>query len=1839
MKHRVAWSVLMGSIVIVASFGFGATAGAAGGSAGPPSLTLTTQQLLANDRPGPSNELNQTLTITTIRTTSDTHGTATFASGVVTYTPDPGFFGNAVLFYTACDDGTTNGHPDPLCRETTITINVVANRPPVAHAQSLVTLEDSPLTVTLTATDPESDPINYLIVTPPSHGALTGTPPTVTYVPAPNYHGGDSFMFAANDGQDQSFATAILLTVIEANDPPVPQPDHTTVAAGKQVTVPTSFLLANDVPGPFDESAQTLTVTAATAGPDTHGAVSLTSAGVVYTPDPGFTGTAVIAYTVCDNGTTAGAADPRCADSTLSIAADSPPVAKDQAAQTIRSAPVALTLTATDPENDALTFAIATPPAHGTLSGTPPSVTYTANASFVGTDTFTFTAADPYSTSNTATVTIVVNDLTPVLLGSDALSVGAGSGALIDVLANDTPGVGTMSAATLSIALAPNKGVATVESGQIRYTANVGSTGSDSFVYRACDTAGSCGTALVTVTITTAANHPPTAAADSYQIAAGSALNVTAPGVLANDSDPDTGDTIQARLGSVGVSAGNLLLRSDGSFTYTPAASFAGTDAFTYFVVDRAGLASAQVPVTISVIPAGPIAVDDVYQTKANNPLTVPPAGVLANDSDPHATGLIVARLDRAPFRGTVDLNSNGSFVYTPDKNFVGADSFRYFAVDLKGVSSASAFVTINVTSSTGPLPTVTCTVPTDGSRVAAPVSVTASVAPPSGETISTWTVSVRNLDRGMPVVLASGTGTPPATLATFDPTLVINGMYQILTTAVSSGGGAATCITNVFVAGDMKLGDYKTTYLDMQTSIAGFPVQVLRTYDTKDSRVGDFGVGWRLELSGPRVTPNGRLGLGGWFTVSCGFLGGSRCFQTNTPHFVTVTSPGGRAEVFDLTPAQTSPLFALTTPAYTARPGTGTTSTLEDLDDPTLQSAGDSLVLFLDGSLYDPRLFRLTTKDGIVMIIDRYDGLQSMTDRNGNEVDFGPNGVTSPSTARSLEFVRDGAGRITEIDGPAGKRTQYAYSASGDLGTFTDANGASSVFSYDTTHRLLSIDGPGGTRLRTLNYGPDGRLTSLTDGTGRTITVASDVNARTKLITSFSGRLTTLTSYGPDGYPATVEEAFDGHSRVTSYQYDSEGRVTSTTKPLGRVETLTYDAAGNITSRTTPKNETWTYAFNALSEPTTTTAPDGAVIESLTYDSPGNLTGVVKRDGTVESYTNDSRGLPVTVTDSFGTTTLVYDGDQQLVARTDPAGGVTRLTYDSSGRPTSIQNAAGEVTQYVRDSLDEVVAVTAANGSTYTSTHDAFGRQTSLTDTAGRTKRYEYDAADRLVRAVDHAGRSTTIAYDSDGNIATVSYADGDVQVGTWDPVGRLISLADADAIVERAYNDANDLLSERTRGNNGVGLPDVTLSYTTDPDGQRITSSGPGGGIAYAYDSRGRLSSLRDDAGGIFAFAYDAATDRMTGLSRPNGVNDALSYLESVLTVRNASLGGSARSQAAYTLDSLARRTSLTDLDGSHAFTHDPANRLTSATHPAASGLAAESFAYDAVGNRTSWIGSPLGSVSYDAGMQLTSDGTYDYTYDANGNLTERRNRGTGGVTRYTWSDAGRLTSVTAPSGATSTYRYDAFGRRLETNDNGTIRRFVYSGWNLANEFDAANALRATYTAGIFPDSVYEIVRDGTRYYPLFDGVGSVTALTDAAGATVGRVRYSAFGVPQSSGAAENAVSFTGHQFDAATGLVYARARYYDPTLGRFLSQDPEPAVNPYAYALDAPLDLTDLTGLTTTEDIETRIQGVIKQIADLRRANRGGVFNEMIKELEELLARLLRQLDRGPWNINGR
>ncbi len=192
----------------------------------------------------------------------------------------------------------------------------------------------------------------------------------------------------------------------------------------------------------------------------------------------------------------------------------------------------------------------------------------------------------------------------------------------------------------------------------------------------------------------TVTNQAPTATNDAYTVAEDTPLTVAAPGVLANDTDPD-GDALSAALAS-GPSHGTLTLNANGSFTYTPAANFNGSDSFTYRASDGATVSNpATVSITVTALNDAPAAADDTYSTAEDTVLTVAAPGVLGNDTDLDGTTLS-AVVVTGPAHGTLTLNEDGSFTYTPDANYNGPDSFTYRASD-GTTASNPATVTITV--------------------------------------------------------------------------------------------------------------------------------------------------------------------------------------------------------------------------------------------------------------------------------------------------------------------------------------------------------------------------------------------------------------------------------------------------------------------------------------------------------------------------------------------------------------------------------------------------------------------------------------------------------------------------------------------------------------------------------------------------------------------------------------------------------------------------------------------------------------------------------------------------------------------------------------------------------------------------------------------------------------------------------------------------------------------------------------------------------------------------------------------------------------------------------------
>jgi VCBS repeat-containing protein len=379
-------------------------------------------------------------------------------------------------------------------------------------------------------------------------------------------------------------------------------------------------------------------------------------------------------------------------DSLVATVQNAAPVAASQSVTVTEDQDIGITLAATDPGGDSVTYTIVSYPAHGSLSGGAPAVVYRPAANYSGSDSFTFQASDGAASSNVATVTITVTPVPDLPTAvADAYSVASGQTlnvAAPGVLENDSDPDGDSITATL--VSGPAHGTLTLAAdGSFTYLPDAGFDGADSFVYRASDGGLASNDGAVTINVV-GVNDAPVAINDSFSL---SEDGVSTGNVLVNDSDPD-GDALSVVL-VAGVANGTLALNADGSFTYTPNPNFSGSDGFTYRARDAA-LDSNVATVTIQVIDINDPAVarDDSFSIAEDGGSVS--GNVLANDSDVE-NGIHSAVPVSPPAHGTLSWTGAGGFTYTPNANFFGSDSFTYQAYDSGGPSNV-ATVTITVT-------------------------------------------------------------------------------------------------------------------------------------------------------------------------------------------------------------------------------------------------------------------------------------------------------------------------------------------------------------------------------------------------------------------------------------------------------------------------------------------------------------------------------------------------------------------------------------------------------------------------------------------------------------------------------------------------------------------------------------------------------------------------------------------------------------------------------------------------------------------------------------------------------------------------------------------------------------------------------------------------------------------------------------------------------------------------------------------------------------------------------------------------------------------------------------
>lgn len=506
---------------------------------------------------------------------------------------------------------------------------------------------------------------------------------------------------------------------------------------------------------------------------------------------------------------------------------DQPPAAANDSYSTPEDITLNVTLPGvlgndTNPGGGSLSAILVTTTSNGTLtlSGNG-SFTYTPNLNFNGADTFTYRARrTDNAESNVATVTINVTPRNDApIANNDAYTTPEDTLLAISapgVLVNDTD-IDNDTLTAILVSTTSNGTLTLNSTGGFNYQPNANFVGQDTFTYRASDTAALSGVATVTITVTPV-NDPPVAVNDAFSTFTNTALTVTAPGILGNDTDSD-GPLPLTAVNFSSPASGTLTPSADGSFVFTPANNFTGMVTFTYAARDGANATSAA-PATVTITVSGaqpPTAVNDGYSTAEDTQLVVNSAqGVLANDTSPGGLAL-TAELATSTNNGSLTLNPNGSFTYTPNNNYNGPDSFTYRARNSAGQVSNVATVAINVTPVNDP-----------------PVAVNDSYSTAEDTTLTVTALNgvLRNDSDPDGISLTAVIAAQPAVGGTvslngdgsftFVPTLNFNGQTSFTYRAIDAGGAQsniATVTITVTPVNDPPVARCKNITIDARTS------------------------------------------------------------------------------------------------------------------------------------------------------------------------------------------------------------------------------------------------------------------------------------------------------------------------------------------------------------------------------------------------------------------------------------------------------------------------------------------------------------------------------------------------------------------------------------------------------------------------------------------------------------------------------------------------------------------------------------------------------------------------------------------------------------------------------------------------------------------------------------------------------------------------------------------------------------------------------------------------------------------------------------------------------------
>lgn len=767
----------------------------------------------------------------------------------------------------------------------------------------------------------------------------------------------------------------------------------------------------------------------------------------------------------------------------------------------------------------------------------------------------------------------------------------------------------------------------------------------------------------------------------------------------------------------------------------------------------------------------------------------------------------------------------------------------------------------------------------------------------------------------------------------------------------------------------------------------------------------------------------------------------------------------------------------------------------------------------------------------------DDLNRLDSVSDAKQKKTVFTHDGVGNvlTRTDRRIHTFRtdyDELNRPILKTDPRQQEEVMVYDKVGNLTHFTDKRNIETITHYDGINRVKE-EIRDGVRLRSIVYtGSDGKeKQTLTDAEDNDFVTELDFRGNTLSLTFEDGK-SQIKRYDRSGF-LTEEEDESGF--VNSYTYFADGLVATHTNPEKETTSYRYDLFGNQRLMIRPLGAEQKRQYDALNRLVLVT--DDLEQETVFhYDANDNLEMQLMPGSAPVNFTYDVLNRQRSREHGLLTSTFDYDDEGNLIETKDPKGQVFTLHYDELGRLEKQDYPAGS----------DLVSVT----TTYDGNNNPV-TVTEITDRGTELYRYHYDKFDRLERS-EQRGQVITYDYDDNGN-RTELVSPGGSTIYHYDNRNRLSQVESGSEISTYHYYD-NSWLKRVEHAN--------------------------GSQVDYLYDDAGRVTNIQNSiaGGGLlssFAYEYDKNGNRETQIEVQNGFSDS----QNLTTT--------------YDYDTLDRLSGYTESDGSvneandkvTTYTYYPSyDRKTETVTKAGVTERQRTYLYDNI-NR-------LETISEAAGGEIS------YLYDRNGNQLSRTDTiaGANDSTLFSYNSRNQLTQVQngEPGNETSQgqNQYDYRGMRIRHlgSSRGDIE-YLYDQKSIVDELQSGSTL-AHYTYG---DRLLSLKHKGESQFYHYAALGTTANLSDSAGQVQVSYRSDVFGsITKQEGSSVNRQVFTGQEHDENTGLIYFGARFYDPAVGRFMTQDiylgesnTPPSLHRYLYAYSNPAVYIDRHGYSSEKD----------------------------------------------------